>query len=419
MKSRITKLLISSFTTLLLPMQSIKADDISSKTINILMPAPFADSTSYLINEYNTKHKNHKKIKVTRGPLETEAMSDLAISSLLLGNSPYDIVLIDVTWLPKYAKAQWISDLSLWFTKEEAKALASGAKLGNYFEGKLYRWPLVADMGLLYWRKDLMDKPPKTPRELIKISKNLQEKGKVKYGYVWQGRQYEGLSCVFLEVINGFGGNWIDHKGEPNLNTKNSYKAVSWLKELITEGISPKSVTNFSEPEALQIFESGEAAFMRNWPYAWAELNKDKSKVKGKVGVTVMVAENNNLATATLGSWGFSILSSSKNKLESSTVIKYLTSSSSQNYLFKKYGYTPTNTDVLKDKVLTIKYPILSSLEKGLSVAKPRPQSPLYAQMSDILQRSLSSILTNKSSIDEEMNRANKSTKDIILSAGK
>ena len=41
-------------------------------------------------------------------------MSDLAISSLLLGDSPYDLLLMDVTWTAKYAAAGWLLPLDDW-----------------------------------------------------------------------------------------------------------------------------------------------------------------------------------------------------------------------------------------------------------------------------------------------------------------
>ena len=138
--------------------------------VSILMPAPFADSTQYLVNQFNQENRGKIRLKVIRGPLATEAMSDLAISSLLLGSAPFDGLLMDVTWLPKYAEAGWLEPLESYFNEVDISSLAAGAREGNNFNDHLYRWPLVADMGLLYWRTDLMDAPPKTPDELKAIA---------------------------------------------------------------------------------------------------------------------------------------------------------------------------------------------------------------------------------------------------------
>ncbi len=386
--------------------------------INILMPAPFAESTSELIKEFNRKENGIVHINVTKGPRETESVSDLAISSLLLGKSPFDIILMDVTWLPKYAKAGWLEPMNEFFTNDDWNSLANGSRPGNKIEGILYRWPLTADMGLLYWRTDLMDKPPRTPEELLNITLSLKNENKVRYGYVWQGRQYEGLSCVFLEVLNGFGGQWMDESQNIYLDSKESLDAANWLNNLIKVGASPKSVTNFTENEALQAFESGDAALMRNWPYAWAELQKENSHVKGKIGITTMVSIDNKTPTSTLGSWGFSILKNTRNKKASLEAIKFLTSQESQKKLFLNNGYTPTNANLYKDIELIEKHPILKDLEIALNAAKPRPQTPLYAQISDVLQKQLSSILTDNSNVEEAMNLAKIKTNKIIRSAG-
>ncbi len=386
--------------------------------INILMPAPFDDATKELVKKYNRSNKSNVYLKVTRGPRETESVSDLAISSLLLGQSQYDSVLIDVTWLPKYAEAKWLSPLDSWFDQNEFNKIEKGAKRGNRYRGELYRWPFVADMGLLYWRTDLMNNPPKSANDLISISKDLQGRSKIKYGYVWQGRQYEGLSCVFVELISGFGGEWITNNGQVKLNSIENKEAIRWLRTLIKEGVSPIAVTNFSEPEALQSFKSGESAFMRNWPYAWNELQKDDSYVKGKVGVTTMISSPPNNPTATLGSWGFSIMNSSPHPKETAEVIKYLTSNESQKFLYNNYGYTPTTSNVYQDPDLEGSTQLLIQLKQGLDISKPRPMIANYAQVSNILQRHLSSILTTDVDIDKELDEAQERTTEILNSTG-
>ncbi len=391
----------------------------NTTNINILMPAPFADSTSGLVKEFNTTNKGNIRINVTRGPLETEAVSDLAISTLLLGENQYDILLVDITWLAKYAAADWLEPLDKYIPVGDWKRLAHGARLGNDYNNKIYRWPLVSDMGLLYWRKDLMDSPPKTPEELLTIASKLKKDGKVKYGYVWQGRQYEGLSCVFVEVLAGFGGSWLDKSLNPNLDSDQSIEAANWMLSLIESGASPKSVTNFAETEVLQVFEAGDAAFMRNWPYAWSELHKSDSQIKGKVGVTSMVSILPGNQASTLGSWGFSILKLSRNTKEAYQVIRFLTSEKAQRELFLKNGYTPTSRNLFKDQLLQQHSEILPYLEKALSITKGRPQTPLYAQISNVLQTELSSLLTKQKSTIEAMKSANKKTIDILSSAGK
>ena len=387
--------------------------------ISILMPAPFADATVDQVKQFNADHSGRIVLNVIRGPRDTESISDLAISSLLLGTPPFDALLVDVTWLPKYVAADWLQPLDPWFDDADVDALVAGARLGNSVNGDLYRWPFGADVGLLYWRKDLMPEPPRTASDLIQIASRLRADGKVKEGFVWQGRQYEGLSCNFVEFLSAFGGTWLDPVGgQPELDSKAARATVHWMQQLIREGTSPLAVSNYAEPETLQAFKAGDAALMRNWPYAWAELQSDSSAVKGRVGVTTMVAEPGASPAATLGSWGFSLLRGSQHQQATAEAIRALTSSQAQRDRFLQQGYTPTEASLFEDPELLEASPVLTQLKEALAIAVPRPITPIYAQMSDLLQRQLSGVLTEKRDPDQAMEQLQGATITLLRSAG-
>ena len=384
--------------------------------VSVLMPAPFADASADLVKQFNASHP-HIRLEITRGPLETESVSDLAISSLLLGSSPYDLLLMDVTWTPKYVAAGWLEPLEGWLGDDAMASLAPGADLGNAFRGHLWRFPMVASMGLLYWRTDLMPAPPRTPSELAQISRELQSSGAVRWGYVWQGRQYEGLSTVFLEMLRGFGGRWIVD-GRPTLDSSEAIAATRWLEGLIREGISPPSVVTMAEPQSLQVFAAGQAAFMRNWPYAWIELNRAGSGLAGKVGITTMVSEPGQPHGATQGSWGLALTKGSQHKHAAIEVLQFLTSQESQTKLFKEFGYTPTRQAVFRDPALVAAHPELPELEAALADAVLRPLTPVYAQISDLLYRELSRVFTARVTPQQGMEQLQEQTLQLRRTVG-
>jgi multiple sugar transport system substrate-binding protein len=387
-------------------------------TVRVLMPAPFADATAGLVNAFNREHRD-LRIAVTRGPFETESVSDLAVSSLLLGNSPYDLLLMDVTWTAKYAAAGWLLPLDAWLGPEPLESLAPGARVGNRIDGQLWRLPLVADMGLLYWRTDLMQAPPHTPADLVSMAQRLQADGKVRWGYVWQGRQFEGLSCVFLEMVEGFGGHWSSTEGNGmGLDQPPAIAAAAWLQNLVAKGVTPAAVGNFAEPQALQSFEAGEAAFMRNWPYAWQELQGPGSAVAGKVGVTTMVAQPGAPHAATQGSWGLSVLHGSRHPAAAVTVLKALTDEASQRQLVREWGYTPTLEALFEDPELVAERPLLPQLRTALDAAVLRPISPGYAQLSDILQRQLSGVIAGGEPPHTAMDQAARASRLLLEANG-
>ena len=156
-------------------------------------------------------------------------------------------------------------------------------------------------MGLLFWRTDLMG-PPRTPAELEAIASPCSKRGGS--AGATSGRAVNTRDPA-APISRSFGlrGRRL-RDGSPDLNSNAAIAASQWLRHLVDVGITPPAVANMAEPEALQTFETGHAAFMRNWPYAWAELNKNGSLLAGKVGITTMVSEPQEPHVATQGSWG-------------------------------------------------------------------------------------------------------------------
>jgi multiple sugar transport system substrate-binding protein len=293
-----------------------------------------------------------------------------------------------------------------------------GALLGNRFGGHLWRMPFNGDTGLLYWRTDLMPAPPRTPAELVTISRSLQRRGKVRWGYVWQGRQYEGLSCVMLEVLHAFGGRWWDPERGTVLDEPAALEAAAWLEGLRESGVSPPAVANFAENEALQVFAAGEAAFLRNWPYAWREIERGGGPVVGKVGVTTMVGAGAGGGAGTLGSWGFSLLAGSPHPAEAAAVIRWLTGPELQRELVRREGFAPTWRELYEDPELRRRQPLLEVQRQALAAGPlVRPLTPLYAQLSDVLQRQLNGMLTGEAPAADAMARAQGRSQRIVRAA--
>ncbi len=367
-------------------------------TVRVLMPASFADATAEPVRRFNATHRD-LKVDVVRGPLDGDTLSDLAVSGLLLGDSPYDLMLIDQTWTARYAAAGWLSPLEPLLGDDALDGMVAGARLATRFDGHLWRFPLQGDTGLLYWRTDLMDRPPRDTDELESISRRLQRQGRVRWGYLWQGRQYEGLSCVVSEVLQAFGARWWEPLrgvvgGRPSLEGPEAVAAVAWLQHLIATGISPPAVVGFAENEALQLFAAGEAAFLRNWPYAYALLEEGGGPVAGHVGVTTLVGAPGHRGAGTLGSWGLALLHSSPHPREAAAVLRWLGGEEVQRHLARRYGYAPTWSSLYDDEALQRDLPLLAVQRRALEGAVVRPITPLYAQLSDVLQRQVNGLLS-------------------------
>ncbi|MEB3304113.1 MAG: ABC transporter substrate-binding protein [Cyanobacteriota bacterium] len=391
---------------------------VAAETVRILMPAPLADATAPAVRLFNRRH-SETQIAVTRGPLDTETLSDLASSSLLLGDSPFDLILMDVSWTARYVAAGWLQPLEPLLGQDALAGLVPAAKLGNSFGGHLWRMPLSGDTGLLYWRSDLMPRPPANTSELVAMARELQAQGKVRWGYVWQGRQYEGLSCVMLEVLHAFGGQWWDGQaGRTDLTSPGAVEAAQWLVNLVRTGVSPPGVANFAENDALQLFSSGQVAFLRNWPYAWQLIQEENGPVTGRIGVTPMVGAPGHPGGGTLGTWGLSLLAGSPRPQAAVQAIRWLTGPEVQRELVLSQGYAPTWASLYEDEELKTAHPLLEVQYEGLRTPLVRPLTPLYAQISDVLQRQMNALLTSNLSPEAALERAQRQSDLIVRAAG-
>jgi trehalose/maltose transport system substrate-binding protein len=212
--------------------------------------------------------------------------------------------------------------------------------------------PWFTDAGLLYYRKDLLDKygkqPPQTWQELEATAKEVQEGergsgGGDIWGYVFQGKAYEGLTCNGLEWIRSFGGGEIvDAEGKITANNEQAAQALTWAAGTVRT-IAPEGVLNYSEEESRGVFQSGNAVFMRNWPYAWALAQATDSRIKDKVGVAALPKGGENGQNAgCLGGWQLAVSKYSDSAEAAIDLARYLASRDEQKRRAVEGAFNPT-----------------------------------------------------------------------------
>ena len=388
--------------------------------LNLLMTAPDAEPWKQgIIKDFEATNPGIR-INIVEGPNATNLLEDLYTSAFILGDSPYDLVNMDVIWTPKFAAAGWLLDLTDKISQQELTAFSAKDVEGRRYKGKLYAIPMRSDVGMLYYREDLLKEagfnPPESFDDLIKISQTLQDKTKVPWGYVWQGKQYEGLAAMFVEILEGFGGYWVNPETlEVGLDKPETVEAIEFLKNTIqpTE-ISPPGVTTYQEEETRRIFQNGNSVFLRNWPYVWPLANKESSPVDGKIAIKPMVHNKNGSSGACLGGWALGISKSSKHPEEALIAIKYFTSEEAQRKFVLEAGFVPSRRSLFLDPQIVAKYPHYPQLLKVVDKAVLRPPIAQYAQTSDILQRYLSAALTNRMTPEAAMKNAASETRQVL-----
>ncbi len=384
----------------------------------MLVPASEREVWSPLAEAFESSHPD-TRVHLVEGPSSTDLRENLYTASLLAGDDSFDLILMDVTWAAKFAAAGWLVPLDEAFDGEARETFLPQALEAGRYDGRLYRIPTRTDVGVLYFRRDWLEQarrePPRTFEELAASARALQDPPH-RWGLVWQGSQYEGLVCFFLEVLRGHGGFWVDPATlEVGLDRPESVAALEFLRRCrLEQPISPPGVTTYKEEESRRLFQDGRAVFLRNWPYAWRLAQAPGSALAGKVGVRAMVSVSGQPGAGTLGGWGLGVSRYSPNPDLALAFIRHATSLEGQRALCRTSGYVPARRQALEDPVLLAANPFLATLRTIHESAAARPGLPRYALVSDILQRRLSAALAGLDTASDALRAAAGETRQIV-----
>lgn len=331
-------------------------------------------------------------------PSSSDEQHQFYVINLEGKSADFDLLSLDVVWVPEFARAGWLRDLSPLLTEGEREGFFPGPMEAVTWQGKLYAIPWYIDAGLLYYRSDLLEKyglsPPRTWPELVKQARLVTAREKGIYGFVWQGKQYEGLVCNALEYLRGNGGEML-RGNEVTLASPENIAALSFMRDLIAVyRVSPPLVTTAVEETTRHIFGNGRALFMRNWPYAWNIFQEEGSKVRGKVGVAPLPSFQGGSSAPTLGGWQLGVNRYSRHPQEAGRLALFLTSPEAQKRLCLTVGYKPTRISLYGDRELMESQPFIAGLRDILMEARPRPVTPYYMMITQVLQPELSAAVS-------------------------
>ena len=225
------------------------------------------DTRTALINAFNKVYPNIH-VTLVSAPTNTDTNRATLATEISGGSATPDVFMGDVIWPAQFGAHQLAVPLSNYLPTSYWEQFAPGLVAGASYKGQVYGSPLFEDQGFMYYRKDLLAKehlsPPTTWEQLQSEAAQLQKAGLVKYGFVWQGDSYEGLTCNFMEYLASAGGTATKSDyTTATLDSPAAIKAVTFMRSLITSGVTPAAVTTFQEPQALAIFQTGDAAFLR------------------------------------------------------------------------------------------------------------------------------------------------------------
>ena len=348
------------------------------------------------------------RVELQAIPNASDLAHQLLVTALGAGAEDLDAFVLDVVWVAEFTRAGWLDDLSDAFPPDRIRAdFLAGPAEAVVRDGRTRAVPWFVDVGLLYYRSDLVPSPPATYAALEAEARAAMARAPGTAGYVWQGRQYEGLSCVFYEALWGHGGSAL-RGGRLALDTPEAVRALAWLRGLVTHGVSPPSVLVAAEEDARRAFQDGRAVFMRNWPYAWPLIQDPASPVRGRVGVAALPSEDGAPGAGVLGGWQLAVSARAPpaRRAAAGRLVAHLSSPAANLVLALSYGRNPARRATYGEPRLLRENPLIAGLLPELERARPRPLTPYYMLSADAVQGELSAAVSGLRSPAEALRRA-------------
>lgn len=350
-------------------------------------------ATQAAIDAFNNSQEKYQ-VEWVQMTNDSAQMHDQLLTSLSSGSNEYDILSLDVVWAGEFAGAGFIEPIDTYMADAglSKDQFNSGSMASGNFKGKQYTLPFFPDLGLLYFRKDIVNEEDAaklvsgdyTYADLAAMAETYTGQGGTKYGFLYQSKQYEGLTVNVTEFTNSF----EDIKG--GLEQMYAYTTAPW---------APKDILNFTEGETHTNFEQGNAVFARNWPYQFG-------RIKGQEdGVTVTVDQVGIAPLpngGSVGGWLLGINKNSKDLEGAWAFVEFLAGPEGQKIMSTKGGYLPGFNELLNDEEVIGANDMLSyeGFKNALGSTIARPVSPEYSKVSDTIQVAAQKYLSSGEGLD-------------------
>lgn len=378
-----------------------------------------------LLDQFNAQNPDlHATYEV--GGATSDVQQQYLSTVLTSKSAALDVMLIDVVRPAQYAASGWAEPLDSYFASADAEksylaSFLAGPVNADTVNGKLYAIPAFTDAQFLYYRKDLLDKygfqPPKTWEDLKNQALTIMkgENDPKLQGFNYQGAAIEGTNCTFLEPLWSAGGNWRDQNGNITIDTPAGKQVMDWYDETLSSGITIPNIAEVATDTSRKMFQSGDVVFMLNWGYAWAHFQDDAdSAVKGKVGVAPLPAFQGHQSATCVGGWQWAMNPYSAHKQDAFKLMQFLASEGSQRTLAVQASNIPARKSLYKDPAVLDAAPQYADFYDVIVNARPRPVTPLYPDVSDLIRTTMNAFFARSITGDQALQKMQTGLQDVL-----
>ncbi|TCJ20625.1 extracellular solute-binding protein, partial [Rubrobacter taiwanensis] len=263
---------------------------------------------------------------------------------------------------------------------------------------------------------------PTTWDELQEVARQVAEQSGTRFGFVFQGAEYEGGVVNGLEYIWTHGGDALDPE-DPSVVTIGSQEAIAGLtteRSMVEEGVSPEAVSTYQEMDAHTAFLNGDAVFMRNWPYVYALAAEggDFNVTQDQIGIAPLPTAEGQESFSCLGGWNMFINAASPNPDAAWEFIQFATAPEQQKFRALEGSFLPTRTELYDDQEILDNVPVIALGREAIQNVRSRPVSPYYSDMSLVLAAEFNASLRGAKSPEEAAQTSQSELERIIEQGG-
>ncbi len=386
-------------------------------------------SLEEIVRRFNERFRGRYRAKYRVMAADTGQYFNQVKTEFQAGGGEIDLIGGDVVWPAQFAANGWIEDLSDRFTEEDRRAFLPAPVESCTYEGAVYGVPWFTDAGMLYYRKDLLEKsgfsgPPETWEELQEQATRVTEESDAEDGFVFQAAEYEGGTVNGLEYIWTAGGDVLagEDLEDVVIDGPRAVEGLSIERDMVESGVAPQAVSTYAEQECQAAFLNGRAVFCRNWPYMYALAGEEgQSNIEpGQIGVAPLpVATGQDNSFSGLGGWNFYLnaASSEEEKEAAYEFVKFATAPEQQKYRALNGSFLPTLQALYDDGKIVDKVPVIALGEEAIKNARPRPLSPYYSDMSLVMSEQFNACVKGAKSPQEAADTLDRELQEIVDSA--
>jgi multiple sugar transport system substrate-binding protein len=357
---------------------------------------------------YTQQDSSRPTVRVEQLPNEADLQREQMAYELQAQGSGFDILGLDVIWTGEFAVNGWVENLDDIRGDLEGVVLDSTLQSAIY-DDTLWAAPFNTNAGFLYYRSDLVDEPPATWDELSQMAQEISQREGIG-GFVGQGAQYEGMVVNYLELLWGAGGALVNEEGDAAVLTEGdaARQALEFMQESRRNGVFAPGYNTMTEEEARFAFQSGDAVFMRNWPYAYAlmsgEDEENPSAVEGKFDIAPIPTFTGEGTTSALGGFNNAVSAFSEKKEKAKEFVAWIATDPDAQALLAEDTTPPVREatyEELQDD------PVMSLLAEVLQDARPRPPVPEYNFLSQDIQQAIFPAYNSSAPVEQTIESLN------------